>query len=184
MSAAPPAAPRLPARPRWPERTRADSRPPPPAAVLCREQAVKVWSERAQFEALGVGLVCVIHEWLDREVAAFAPAYWGGRLLLDADRAFNAAVHGGTVKKGSLLDLLNPFSRCAAGAGSRPRVEARRQHPSSVQHWMPAGEPAAPGVPAAAPECNTGCQLTPCFKPLPSTPPLLRLSPLAGRTRT
>lgn len=79
--------------------------------MLCREQAIKVWSERAQFEALGVALVCIVHEWLDREIAAFAPEYWGGRLLLDSDRAFNAAVHGGTVKKGSLLDLLNPFGR-------------------------------------------------------------------------
>lgn len=28
-------------------------------------------------QAAGVRLVCLVHEWIDREIAAFAPEYWG-----------------------------------------------------------------------------------------------------------
>lgn len=80
-----------------------------PGCLLCREQAVKLWSERAQFEASGVKLVCVVHEWIQREIDGFAPKYWGGELYYDEGKAFYAAVHGGKVKKGSLLALLNPL---------------------------------------------------------------------------
>lgn len=70
-----------------------------------------MWNERAKFEALGVRLVCVLHEWRQAEVEAFAPAYWGGELYFDEAKAFHAAVHGGKVRRGNILDLLNPFSR-------------------------------------------------------------------------
>lgn len=48
-----------------------------PGCLLCREEAVKVWADRQAFEAAGVRLVCLVHEWIDREIAAFAPEYWG-----------------------------------------------------------------------------------------------------------
>lgn len=82
-----------------------------PGCLLCREEAIHLWGERAQFEALGVRLVLVLHEWKEREVEAFSPAYWGGDLYFDEAKAFYATVHGGTVKKGSLLELANPFGR-------------------------------------------------------------------------
>lgn len=50
--------------------------------MLCREEAIQIWNKRQEFEAAGVRLVCVLHEWIDREVEAFAPAYWGEALLL------------------------------------------------------------------------------------------------------
>jgi len=49
----------------------------PAHAVLCREESIKVWNARQQFEEAGVRLVCVLHEWIDREVDAFRPEYWG-----------------------------------------------------------------------------------------------------------
>lgn len=79
--------------------------------MLCREESLAVWGAREQFEALGFALACVVHEWKEREVAAFAPEYWGGPIYWDEQKAFYAAVHGGSVKKGSLLDLLNPFGQ-------------------------------------------------------------------------
>lgn len=79
--------------------------------MLCREESVTIWSERAKFEQAGVNLVCILHEWKDREVEAFSPAFWGGELYYDAAKNFHAAVHGGKVKKGNIIDLLNPFSR-------------------------------------------------------------------------
>lgn len=48
-----------------------------PGCLLCREEAVKVWADREAFAAAGVRLVCLVHEWIDREIAAFAPEYWG-----------------------------------------------------------------------------------------------------------
>lgn len=79
--------------------------------VLCREEAVSIWTKRSQLEDLGVRLVCVLHEWKEREVDAFSPAYWGGELYLDEEKAFYATVHGGKVKRGNVLEFLNPFSQ-------------------------------------------------------------------------
>jgi hypothetical protein len=38
------------------------------ASVLCRDEAQKLWAERAALEAVGLKVVCVVHEWIDREV--------------------------------------------------------------------------------------------------------------------
>lgn len=79
-------------------------------AVLCREEAITIWQNKDKFPET-MRLVCVLHEWRDAEVNAFAPEYWGGELYFDESKAFYAAVHGGKVKKGSLLALLNPFGQ-------------------------------------------------------------------------
>ncbi|PRW57143.1 hypothetical protein C2E21_3832 [Chlorella sorokiniana] len=79
-----------------------------PGCLLCREESIKVWNARQQFEEAGVRLVCVLHEWIDREVDAFRPEYWGGELYYDQDKAFYAAVHGGKPARASLLQLLSP----------------------------------------------------------------------------
>lgn len=55
--------------------------------------------------------MCVLHEWRDLEVAGFAPKYWGGDLYFDEAKDFYKTVHGGKVKRGNLLDFLNPFGR-------------------------------------------------------------------------
>lgn len=38
-------------------------------SVLCRDEAQKLWAERAALEALDLKVVCVVHEWIDREVS-------------------------------------------------------------------------------------------------------------------
>jgi hypothetical protein len=38
-------------------------------SVLCRDEAQKLWAERAALEAAGLKVVCVVHEWIDREVS-------------------------------------------------------------------------------------------------------------------
>lgn len=40
-------------------------------SVLCRDEAQKLWAERAALEAAGLKVVCVVHEWIDREVSGF-----------------------------------------------------------------------------------------------------------------
>lgn len=55
-----------------------------------------------------------MHEWKEREIEAFTKDYWHGELYFDEGKEFYKAVHGGQVKKGSLLSLLNPFSKAYA----------------------------------------------------------------------
>lgn len=38
-------------------------------AVLCRDEAQKLWKEHEALEAAGLRVVCVVHEWIDREVS-------------------------------------------------------------------------------------------------------------------
>lgn len=46
------------------------------AAVLCRDQAVKVWEKREEFDKMGIKLVCIVHEWIQREVGCRIAACW------------------------------------------------------------------------------------------------------------
>lgn len=43
-------------------------------SVLCRDEAQKLWAERAALEAAGLKVVCVVHEWIDREVSGVTEA--------------------------------------------------------------------------------------------------------------
>jgi hypothetical protein len=73
--------------------------PPPPAAagcILCRDEASKLWAQHEQLEAAGMRVVCVVKEWVEAEMAAFLPKYWGGSdVYLDADMAFYKVRAGG-----------------------------------------------------------------------------------------
>lgn len=82
--------------------------------LLCREQAVKLWSEREQFERAGVKLVCVVHEWIQREIDGFAPKYWG-------------EVLGGLMGPGACLPAASRDFSCAlASALAGRRIPGRR----------------------------------------------------------
>ena len=48
-----------------------------PYAVLCRDEAQRLWALKPEFDKLGVGLVCVVHEWIDREVGFAEVSAWG-----------------------------------------------------------------------------------------------------------
>lgn len=83
----------------------------PPQTVLCREQTLEIWAHREEFEKLGVNLILTVHEWKQREIDAFAPAYWGGPVYYDPERNFYAAAHNGQVELASSWTLLNPISK-------------------------------------------------------------------------
>lgn len=80
-----------------------------PGCVLCRDTAKQLWAgARARLEARGVRLVAVVHEWIDREVAAFhTDAFWPGELYHDPERAFYKAFSegGDRVRTQSALTL-------------------------------------------------------------------------------
>lgn len=88
---------------------------PADSAVLCREESQEIWAHRDEFEKLGVRLVLVVREWIQREIDAFAPAYWGGEYYFDPESVLYATTQGGEIKKASKLSLLNPFSTYAGG---------------------------------------------------------------------
>ncbi|MEW5315803.1 MAG: hypothetical protein WDW38_007208 [Sanguina aurantia] len=81
-----------------------------PGCILCRDEASKVWAMKPELDKLGVGMVCVVHEWIQREVTAFTPAFWGGQVYHDIGKDFYKVLGGGNVVSGSLLPFLNPFS--------------------------------------------------------------------------
>ena len=97
-----------------------------PGCLICRDQAISIWEARETLTEVCAGgqtgknkkaavrLVCIVHEWKEREIEAFTKDYWHGELYFDGSKAFYKAVHGGQLKKGSLLSLLNPFSRAYA----------------------------------------------------------------------
>ncbi|GLC38296.1 hypothetical protein PLESTB_001751300 [Pleodorina starrii] len=93
-----------------------------PGCVLCRDEAQRLWTLKPQFDQLGVGLVCVIHEWIPREVTAFTAGFWPGPLYHDTSKAFYAALNGGTPLRGSIWGLLNPLG----ATWQRIRAASRR----------------------------------------------------------
>lgn len=91
-----------------------------PGCLLCRDQAISIWNSRDTLHQMcsssngtkgPIQLVCVLHEWKEREVEAFTKDYWHGELYYDESKAFYKAIHGGVLKKGSLASFLNPFSK-------------------------------------------------------------------------
>ncbi len=66
-------------------------------SVMCRTEAKKLWALKDFFQENGINPVCIVHEWILPEVAAFNPSFWGGEVLLDKERAFYKALGGGIV---------------------------------------------------------------------------------------
>jgi len=90
-----------------------------PGCTLCRDNAASIWAKEKEFAALGVALAAVVHEAVDREVAAFSPAFWGGPLFCDADKALYRAFGDGSLRTSGLGGLLNfgVWKRIAAATG-------------------------------------------------------------------
>eukprot|EP00892_Ulva_mutabilis_P000958 jgi/Ulvmu1/10863/UM007_0037.1 len=81
-----------------------------PGCVLCRDEAVKIWRLKDTLDGMGLSVVGVVHECNMREIVSFRK-YWPGPLYWDSSKAFYRALGNGRVLKGSILPLLNPFSK-------------------------------------------------------------------------
>lgn len=99
--------------------------------MLCREESIKVWNARQQFEEAGVRLVCVLHEWIDREVDAFRPKYWGewGGLAATASN-----------QQGWLAGCAVDMPRRQQLADRRATLNPTSQHPPPPPPPPPGGE--------------------------------------------
>jgi peroxiredoxin len=78
-----------------------------PGCALCRQEVQQYSDRKAEYAALGVKIGVVLKEWKPEEVESFQ-AYWDGPVYLDSDMALYKTVHGGKLRKNSVLNLLNP----------------------------------------------------------------------------
>ncbi|GIL49954.1 hypothetical protein Vafri_6245 [Volvox africanus] len=99
-----------------------------PGCVLCRDEAQRLWKLKPEFDKLGVGLVCVVHEWIPREVNAFASGFWPGPIYHDCGKAFYSALNGGKPLRGSIWGLLFPWS----AVWQRIRAASRNVHEHNI----------------------------------------------------
>jgi hypothetical protein len=99
-----------------------------PGCLLCRATAKKLWEAADAVTAAAGGgadrLVCVAHEWLPAEIAAFRDGFWRGPIFKDQAKALFAALGDGKVRRASALSLLNPLSRMWAHGREAKKVVA------------------------------------------------------------
>ena len=83
-------------------------------------EAHKLWSRKAELEAMGVRLACIVKEAIPEQINEFVPTYWGEEdLYLDEGKEFFMALGGGQVKKKGIMALVSSDVRAAnSKAGS------------------------------------------------------------------
>ncbi|CAM6081559.1 unnamed protein product [Calypogeia fissa] len=74
-----------------------------PGCVMCRAEAHQLYARKPIFDAMGVQLVAVLNEYIDAEVKAFWPRYWGGMVVVDRNRDLFKSLGGGKLMKDNLL---------------------------------------------------------------------------------
>eukprot|EP01045_Picozoa_sp_COSAG04_P052084 COSAG04_NODE_22011_length_363_cov_0.590909_1_plen_81_part_10 len=72
----------------------------------------RLFSRKAELDALGVGLACIVKEHIPEQIAEFQPKYWGSdELYLDEGLGFYKALGGGEVQKKGVLSLASKAVR-------------------------------------------------------------------------
>ncbi|KAH9707776.1 hypothetical protein KPL70_012671 [Citrus sinensis] len=86
-----------------------------PGCIMCRAEAHQLYAKKPIFDALGIQLFAVLHEYIESEVQRvvvkdFWPRYWGGVVVYDQGMEFFKALGGGKLLKDKFLSgfLLNP----------------------------------------------------------------------------
>ncbi|KAI9169286.1 hypothetical protein LWI28_010241 [Acer negundo] len=81
-----------------------------PGCIMCRAEAHQLYAKKPIFDALGIQLFAVLHEYIEPEVKDFWPRYWGGVVVYDQGMEFFRALGGGKLLKDKFLSgfLLNP----------------------------------------------------------------------------
>ncbi|KAL5828559.1 hypothetical protein ACOSQ3_018027 [Xanthoceras sorbifolium] len=81
-----------------------------PGCIMCRAEAHQLYAKKPIFDALGIQLFAVLHEYIESEVKDFWPRYWGGVVAYDQSMEFFRALGGGKLLKDKFLSgfLLNP----------------------------------------------------------------------------
>ncbi|KAH9772192.1 hypothetical protein KPL71_012948 [Citrus sinensis] len=81
-----------------------------PGCIMCRAEAHQLYAKKPIFDALGIQLFAVLHEYIESEVKDFWPRYWGGVVVYDQGMEFFKTLGGGKLLKDKFLSgfLLNP----------------------------------------------------------------------------
>ncbi|KAJ7554293.1 hypothetical protein O6H91_06G134000 [Diphasiastrum complanatum] len=74
-----------------------------PGCVMCRAEAHQLYARKALFDSMGIQLIAVLNEFIEAEVRAFWPRYWGGAVVVDKNRDFFRALGGGRLMKESFF---------------------------------------------------------------------------------
>ncbi|XP_062111285.1 uncharacterized protein LOC133822844 isoform X1 [Humulus lupulus] len=81
-----------------------------PGCIMCRAEAHQLYAKKPLFDALGVQLYAVLHEYIESEVKDFWPRYWGGVVIHDRNMEFFKALGGGELLKEKFISgfIFNP----------------------------------------------------------------------------
>ncbi|KAL6187855.1 hypothetical protein ACLB2K_039250 [Fragaria x ananassa] len=81
-----------------------------PGCIMCRAEAHQLYAKKPLFDALGIQLFAVLHEYKESEVREFWPRYWGGAIVYDRGMEFFKALGGGKLLKEKFLSgfVFNP----------------------------------------------------------------------------
>ncbi|XP_050372162.1 uncharacterized protein LOC126790070 [Argentina anserina] len=81
-----------------------------PGCIMCRAEAHQLYAKKPLFDALGVQLFAVLHEYKESEVRELWPRYWGGAVIYDRGMDFFKALGGGKLLKEKFLSgfVFNP----------------------------------------------------------------------------
>ena len=91
---------------------------------MCRAEARDLYAAKAQFDALGCKLTCVLKENIESQVTEFSNKFWPAELYLDEQMSFFRVLGGGKLRKGNLLQLLNPWSTAYVSIGEAKKSAA------------------------------------------------------------
>jgi hypothetical protein len=81
---------------------------------MCREEAHKLWSRRAELDAMGVRMACIVKEAIPEQIQQFVPTYWGETdMYLDENMEFFKAIGGGSLQKKGVMALMSSAVRSA-----------------------------------------------------------------------
>lgn len=98
-----------------------------PGCILCRATALRLAALARRLEQeIGVSTICVANAWMPAEIDAFVKDFWKSplKIYLDENKALFTALGNGSLRKGSLLAFLNPFSRVWANAKEAKKTVA------------------------------------------------------------
>ncbi|KAF9427003.1 hypothetical protein BGZ94_005677 [Podila epigama] len=77
-----------------------------PGCQFCREEAKNFDSHRKTFEAMGMNMVCIVHEKEGSDV--FQKDFWHGKVYHDPTKGFYKALGGGRLRTGGWEQLIRP----------------------------------------------------------------------------
>ncbi|KAG0615394.1 hypothetical protein M758_5G037900 [Ceratodon purpureus] len=129
-----------------------------PGCVMCRAEAHQLYSRKPIFDAMGIQLVACLNEYIDAEVRAFWPRYWGGMVVVDEQRDFFKALGQGKLPKEGFVSgfLFNAAARANYKRATSTGVEGNFAGEGTIKGGLYIMRPGSGGVAYQFVERNFG----------------------------